>query len=218
MTDASLTSRLTALRKLCQRVVVAVAPARNAAGVLVAAQKCRGGLPRPALVRALERIVEARELAALAQEMRDEAKALDCDPCLRPMREHVQAVLEQLHRHTGEDPERLEERLAAAPDLTELCLFELDDAVSDYVDALIREIGRLTRRIDQGKRETLDGTLARLKRVGTSMELLSINAGIEAARSGSAGAGFLVIAQEMQRLSGEVGHFVGDVRADLKQA
>ena len=57
--------------------------------------------------------------------------------------------------------------------------------------------------------------MAQIDWIAQSVRLISLNASVEAARAGDAGAGFGVIAEEIRRLSDEIGAASGDVRSGL---
>ena len=55
--------------------------------------------------------------------------------------------------------------------------------------------------LSQGMRAHVIGAVDRMQDINRGIHLLSMNARIEAARAGTAGAGFGVVAQELTRLS-----------------
>jgi hypothetical protein len=75
--------------------------------------------------------------------------------------------------------------------------------------------------LSQGMRRHVTGAVERMQEINRGMHLLSMNARIEAARAGAAGAGFAVVGQELTRLSGEMRQsadgLVGESRAKGSQ-
>lgn len=71
--------------------------------------------------------------------------------------------------------------------------------------------------LSQAMRRHVTGAVERMQEINRGMHLLSMNARIEAARAGTAGAGFAVVGQELTRLSAEMRQaadgLVGESRA-----
>lgn len=57
--------------------------------------------------------------------------------------------------------------------------------------------------------------VGRIENILRHTEILALNARIEAARAGTAGAAFSVVAQEMSRVSGEIRHIAEEFRGDV---
>lgn len=208
-------NRIGEVRKLSQEMLATIGPVRWSGAVLTLAQM--HGVDGPPtspemLASALERLDAAIVLLSEGIARRRAALDLPPRPAIRKLREELLAELMTLRGHVGTRADRLHETLAQAPDLSELCLVTIDARVDAYLDAMAVDVDATVQDLVEADRSEMSDTLQRLHRVGTSMELISINAGIEAARSGTSGAGFLVIAQEMQRLSGEMGGFVTTMR------
>ncbi len=69
-----------------------------------------------------------------------------------------------------------------------------------------------------------DGILAQIDKINNQIKILSFNAAIEAARAGSHGRGFTVVAQEMKKLSEQsydsvkkTGRITGQIKGEIKQ-
>jgi hypothetical protein len=67
-------------------------------------------------------------------------------------------------------------------------------------------------------RETLETSIESIRSVNTDLKVLSINAKIQAARAGTAGAGFSIVADEMNKLSGKTQRIIGDMQEDVSGA
>lgn len=91
----------------------------------------------------------------------------------------------------------------------------IEDTVKDKTRILV-EVHRLTDRMDALNQMALD-----VKKIADHTNLLALNAAIEAARAGSYGGGFGVVADEVRRLSrqsGETGKNMGEQVAALHNA
>lgn len=98
-------------------------------------------------------------------------------------------------------------------------LLELSEFVSvtllERMNALVeRFTAELSRASEEGD-SRLTGWLADLDRLNNSVYMISINAAIQAARSGEAGRAFSVIASEVNSLSGEVKSITSTIRRNL---
>jgi methyl-accepting chemotaxis protein len=88
---------------------------------------------------------------------------------------------------------------------------ELLEALVNHIDQASRAAGTL----EQGSRDIgklMDG----ITRIASQTELLALNAAIEAARAGTSGAGFRVVAAEMRNLAEQSTHAVEEIRARMR--
>lgn len=81
---------------------------------------------------------------------------------------------------------------------------------ADKLDALSDEINHATDII-----ETINNNTHSLKSIATKQKMLSLNASIEAARSGEAGVGFAVVAKSMGELSSQSATIYGDIEKSV---
>jgi methyl-accepting chemotaxis protein len=72
----------------------------------------------------------------------------------------------------------------------------------ESVSAATREIGKITRQIDE---------------IASQTNLLAINAAVEAARAGQAGAGFAVVAADVRRLAGQARSSAGSIGSLIEE-
>jgi hypothetical protein len=89
-------------------------------------------------------------------------------------------------------------------------------AASDRGAAVEQHIAAIAR-LSEALLGGVDGALEEVSKVNLSTQLLSINARIEAARAGSAGTSFAVVATEMNRLSAEVKTLTERLRAQAHE-
>lgn len=105
-----------------------------------------------------------------------------------------------------------EKKIRAAADLLELItnqLVSLEFAKTsddDKLNELSNEIAHATQII-----ETINTNTHSLKSIANKQKMLSLNASIEAARSGEAGVGFAVVAKSMGELSSQSATIYGDI-------
>ncbi|BAQ11873.1 methyl-accepting chemotaxis sensor protein [Bacillus sp. OxB-1] len=108
---------------------------------------------------------------------------------------------ESLHGLFGEmeDVSRLSARTEQVANTGEMSVAAAADSMQLFFDSMrqvVQTIGEL-----QGKCESLDQIVNLIAHVTEQTRMLALNAKIEATRAGSAGAGFLVVANEVQRLA-----------------
>ncbi len=209
-------SQIPSLRRLGHLTYVTVGPARIAACVILLAQRAAmdpdmAAPPQAATQRALDRLDAAVRL--LGSGLAQEQQSLDITPGadVAPARAAARQALEELQKHAGCTAGDLADRLRRAPDLSELCLVTLEDRITGYLAKVEEDVARIEREMLRRERADLTRSLRQLENVGRSIELIAINAGVEAARAGTAGAGLRVIAGEMQRLSHGMGSFLTDM-------
>ncbi|QPH54441.1 methyl-accepting chemotaxis protein [Pontivivens ytuae] len=209
-------SKIPSIRRLGHLTYVTVGPARIAACVILLAQRAAmdpdvATPPQAAAQRALDRLDAAVRL--LQGGLAAEQRAVDVTPGadVAPARSAARQALEELQGHAGRDADALASRLRRAPDLTQLCLVTLEERITDYLSKVEDDVARIERELLRQERTDLTRSLRQLENVGRSIELIAINAGVEAARAGTAGAGLRVIAGEMQRLSHGMGSFLDDM-------
>lgn len=87
----------------------------------------------------------------------------------------------------------------------------------DYMDnsklqMLQEEIARSTKMI-----QSINDYTGRLKTIANRQKILSLNASIEAARSGEAGVGFAVVAKSMQDLSSQSAVIYNDIETSVAE-
>lgn len=106
------------------------------------------------------------------------------------------------------------ERGAAVFENGELKYLEGLVASAEAENALITDLDHVVRETQTANTEIVELTNQIIKSL-TNLKMLSINARIEAARSGEAGRGFAVVANEMKALADENSHFADVIQAKL---
>ena len=107
----------------------------------------------------------------------------------------VGAAAQEARRHGAE--------IARARELLESLVHHIDQA------------GRAASTLEQGSRDVgklMDG----ITRIASQTELLALNAAIEAARAGTHGSGFRVVAAEVRKLAEQSSHAVDEIRGRLR--
>ncbi len=86
---------------------------------------------------------------------------------------------------------------------------ELERAASDarHIDGLFRDL--------QGKTKSIENVTGAIRDVSDRTNILAINASIEAARAGSVGKGFRIIANEVRTLAGQTGDFAKEIDSTI---
>lgn len=122
------------------------------------------------------------------------------------------AYIRALHKVPVSD----EKKFRAAVDLLEVMVNQLVEseynskANNGVLDKLSDEINRATSIID-----TINNNTHSLKSIASKQKMLSLNASIEAARSGEAGVGFAVVAKSMGDLSSQSSTIYGDIEKSV---
>lgn len=108
-----------------------------------------------------------------------------------------------------------------AADLARFVSGDLDAALREVIDrlgALLAERSRRRQESEAGARKLTGDMIANLKDLTLRIQLISLNASVEAARAGPAGRGFGVIAQEINALSDNAQDAVNTISRGLAQA
>lgn len=111
-------------------------------------------------------------------------------------------------------PRSTEKRIRASADLLETIVNQLVNLEyyksinATRMDTLQNEIEK-----SQSTVQKINEDTKHLRQISSKQNILALNASIEAARSGEAGAGFAVVAKSMQDLSSQSGEIYGDIEA-----
>ena len=132
-------------------------------------------------------------------------------------------------RELGIDPEQYIKALREVPISTEARIRSAANLLGIIVNQLVNlEYFKYnnTGRLDILKQEiqhstqiiqTINGNTSHLKAIATKQKMLSLNASIEAARSGEAGVGFAVVAKSMQDLSSQSAVIYNDIEKSVAE-
>jgi len=141
--------------------------------------------------------------------------------------EEVSAGVDTVAENAGGQYSRMEALL--------LKIREQTEAMADMAAAIMKALGSTTEIVDQANRgehsmKTMSGSMGKI--IGSSAEmenivgmindisdqinLLSLNAAIEAARAGDAGRGFAVVADQISRLADQTSSSINQVAAHIK--
>jgi len=121
-------------------------------------------------------------------------------------------VLAEIEQSQQEHLDTLNTALASAQTMTSSAMNEMSEDTNNRLDYLGTVVGKV------------DNILEKIGYISVQTRLLSINAGIEAARAGHNGASFQVIAEEIQKLSDESTQAVkntesitGEIKTEIKK-
>lgn len=115
-------------------------------------------------------------------------------------------------------PVSTEKKIRAAAGLLEIIVNQLVNLEyfkfnnADRLETLQREVQHSTRLI-----HTINSNTSHLKAIANRQKILSLNASIEAARSGEAGVGFAVVAKSMQDLSSQSAVLYNDIEKSVAE-
>lgn len=139
------------------------------------------------------------------EQFRRTAEELGIDP------DEYIAALAQVPRST-------EQRIRAAANLLETITNQLINLEyfksknNTHLDAVQKGITQSTETVNQ-----INGYTSHLKKISSRQRILALNASIEAARSGEAGAGFAVVAKSMQDLSSQSDDIYKDIENSVTE-
>ncbi len=139
------------------------------------------------------------------EQFRRTAEELGIDP------DEYIAALAQVPRST-------EKRIRAAAGLLETITNQLINLEyfksknNTHLDAVQKGITQSTETVNQ-----INGYTSHLKKISSRQRILALNASIEAARSGEAGAGFAVVAKSMQDLSSQSDDIYKDIENSVTE-
>ena len=174
-----------------------------------------------ALQSAGSRPVELAPVAAAQGAARDVAQDLaDLEPYFSVTREQLRSIVGQTEGAAAAIMASLEalsaaqnrsagciddtrERIVGVAERSDTALHTLARSLGTYLDGRLRETRAERSAVDAAAAQMrgLDTLIVSLEKVGASTRMLALNANIEASRAGIHGAGFKVIARELQDLA-----------------
>ncbi|MEM7710942.1 MAG: methyl-accepting chemotaxis protein [Pseudomonadota bacterium] len=98
-----------------------------------------------------------------------------------------------------------------------LCIDEVDPKVTRFLDIMMDALGSAQSEQDRRVRAETVKAVRSATSVGRSIQVISVNAAIEASRSGIHGRGFKVIAEEIRTLADRTQAILGDVARRLTE-
>ena len=109
------------------------------------------------------------------------------------------------------------ERIVGFVEQSDVALHTLADSLGTYLDGRLRETRAERGAVDAAAAQMrgLDTLIVSLEKVGASTRMLALNANIEAGRAGIHGAGFKVIARELQDLAQASQAAMAEARAQV---
>ncbi len=111
-----------------------------------------------------------------------------------------------------------EQKIRASAELLGIMVNQLVN-LEYYRYGNIGKLGMLHQEVQKATEmiETINDSTGHLKAIASKQRILSLNASIEAARSGEAGAGFAVVAKSMQDLSAQSAEIYNDIEKSVAQ-
>ena len=109
----------------------------------------------------------------------------------------LQSLLNDLNSSQGSAPGKLDRFLP----VLEHCRNDLWNKITTFIEAFNAHIASANRKQAQDEAVFVRKAMNEIDEISDSINLISINASVEAARAGYAGRGFAVIAEEIQTLS-----------------
>ncbi|MBP3490164.1 MAG: PocR ligand-binding domain-containing protein [Roseburia sp.] len=140
------------------------------------------------------------------------------EDAFRKTAEELNIDPEQYVKALRKVPVSTEKKIRAAAELLGIIVNQLVNLEyfksnnSGRLDSVQNQITEATALID-----TINKNTSQLKSIATKQNILSLNASIEAARSGEAGVGFAVVAKSMQDLSSQSAAIYGDIEKSVAE-
>jgi len=125
-------------------------------------------------------------------------------------------VLEPLFTAVTEGTGTVMSRISALPQMEELCLHQLEPAVSRFLDDLVQHLSDTQRNREAQRSGEMLEAVKNAEAVGRNIRLIAFNASIEAARIGDQGKGFAVIATEIRGLADRTQSLLTDIAGFLR--
>lgn len=160
---------------------------------------------------------DTREMIKTALDRLDAAEKMLADGALRLVKEagfelpvpvekkrvaataSVNALRADIHVEETESGKSI--RVADVGRFAKIILADVDEKVTAFLAALDEYVAEVEAGSREKEREIIKSAVGEIQTISMSINLISINASIEAARAGAAGRGFGVIANEIQTLS-----------------